>query len=97
MRLPSGTRLCLLVAFAFLLITTEFPEFSRFKTARGGRRLGNDLMPADASAAEGNELTDETDGQMVYLGEGEEEGSDLGRRTSILVEAIFFRRHCKSG
>ncbi|KAH9393901.1 hypothetical protein TYRP_021024 [Tyrophagus putrescentiae] len=31
MHLPSGTRMCLLLAFAFLLITTEYPEFSRVK------------------------------------------------------------------
>lgn len=30
MRLPSGTRICLLAVFGFVMLTSEFPEFSGF-------------------------------------------------------------------
>lgn len=48
MRLPSGTRMSLLLAFAFVLITSEFPEFS----GRGRGRLGNLLLQGPKKGGE---------------------------------------------
>ena len=81
MRLPSGTRMCLLVVFAFLLITTEFPEFSRFKPANRGKLPGNSLII-------GEDLVDGEDGELVDLTEA---NADIATRSSIMVEAWGYR------
>ncbi|KAI2795669.1 hypothetical protein RDWZM_004254 [Blomia tropicalis] len=79
MRLPSGTRICLLAAFGFLLITTEFPEFSRI--GQGDRKLANN---EDGKVSETYHDMRIAHG---YIG-----GGDGGGQSSILVEAILYKK-----
>ncbi|KAJ6224594.1 hypothetical protein RDWZM_003139 [Blomia tropicalis] len=82
MRLPSGTRICLLAAFGFLLITTEFPEFSRI--SQGTRKLAN------IDSGEVSEFDGELGNEIVADGY-------IGGQSSILVEAIFFKGYYGGG
>lgn len=107
MRLPSGTRMVLLLAFTFALITSEFPEF------RSRGKLGNLLLKRQNEVD--SEKTAMIEDKGDYQGgDGEKsEGSDGGdqdggdeaedsrllqlpllphSRTSILVEATFFHK-----
>ena len=107
MRLPSGTRMVLLLAFTFALITSEFPEF------RSRGKLGNLLLKRQNEVD--SEKTAMIEDKGDYQGGDSEksEGSDGGdqdggdeaedsrllqlpllphSRTSILVEATFFHK-----
>ncbi len=96
MHLPSGTRMCLLLAFAFLLITTEYPEFSRVK----GPGVISGRGAKDPNSISSNLVSEESGALEAYdEPEGGEMGSDLqpettniGYRSTILVEAWGYRR-----
>ena len=45
----SGTRMCLLALFGFLLVVNEFPEFSRFKPKSAGEPAAVDMSADDGA------------------------------------------------